>query len=233
MMYDIIIPHYGAGRPTALARRCLETIRQHSGRSLYRIILVDNASPELAELLPELATHTHLLVRNTHNLGFVRATNQGIALSTAPYVVLMNNDTEAVPNWLDLLRAPLLEGGAVASGPLTTTAHSWQGRWPVKPSGYWRVLETHRMLAFFCTMFRREVFHDPRVGMLDEDFGVGFGDDDHFCWKLHRSGYRIALAQSLVIPHHHRSTFRELYTETEIHGMQTEALEKFRAKSGQ
>lgn len=225
--FDIIIPHYGTGRLTDLARTCLETHRKWSRN--YRIILVDNASPELDALLPELELHDHVLVRNTQNLGFVQATNQGIELSTAPYVVFMNNDTEAVPGWLEALREPLLSI-CDAAGPLTTAHGSWQGRWPMKRNRFWRVLEPHRMLAFFCTMFKREVFE--RVGLLDEDFGVGFGDDDHYCWKMTQAGMKLALVQHLVIPHHHRSTFKELYGADQIRTMQTQALALFHSKSG-
>lgn len=228
-MFDIIIPHYGTGETTELAIRCLQSIRKYS--EAHRVILVDNASPEFDLLLPELTQHERYhVIRNTKNLGFVKATNQGIAISTADYVVLMNNDTEAVIGWLSRLYAPL-QHGCHASGPLTTTPNSWQGRWPKKPDPFfWRELETHRMLAFFCTMFRREVF--DKCGLLDEDFGVGFGDDDHYCWKMHQAGFRLALCQGLVIPHHHRSTFKTLYTEEQIHAMQVDALDLFHKKSG-
>lgn len=227
-MFDIVIAHYGTGETTELAIRCLQSIREHSAAA--RVILVDNASPEFDRLLPELARHERVhVIRNSKNLGFIKATNQGIAISTAEYIVLMNNDTEAVKGWLGTLYVPL-QHGCHASGPLTTTPKSWQGQWPKKEPDFWRPLETHRMLAFFCTMFRREVF--DKCGLLDEDFGVGFGDDDHYCWKMHEAGFRLALCQGLIIPHHHRSTFKTIYTEAQIREMQISALELFHVKSG-
>ena len=145
-------------------------------------------------------------MKNPCNLGFVKATNQGLALSTAPYVVLMNNDTEAVPQWLEKLERPLHTPGVVMSGPRTTAAGSWQGG--VAPNGDC-LIGTDQMLAFFCTMFDRRIF--DVCGFLDEDFGVGLGEDDWYCWKVHQAGYRMALVSDLCIPRHHRSTFKALY----------------------
>jgi GT2 family glycosyltransferase len=184
----------------------LRTIREHS--SDYRVIFVDNGSraEEFQAIYDVLKDMPHHLVRNTTNLGFVKATNQGLALSTAPYVVLMNNDTEAVPRWLEKLEHPLHIPGVVMAGPRTTATGSWQGR--VRPCGEC-LIGTNQMLAFFCTMFNRLIF---RVcGYLDEDFGVGFGEDDWYCWNVHRQGYRMALVGDLCIPHHHRSTFKTIY----------------------
>ena len=210
MKFDIIIPHYGVNdRLTSLCLRCLETIREHSAD--YRLIFVDNGSPQFEAVLPEVERHPHLLVRNTRNVGFVKAVNAGIWLSQAEHVVLMNNDTEAVPGWLEKLAAPL-KHMVVLSGPRTTAKMSWQGRTP--PGEGFKILPETAMLAFFCTMFRRDIF--DVVGVLDEDFGLGFGDDDHYCWKVQSKGYRLALVEDLVIPHHHRSSFQTLYSREEI-----------------
>jgi GT2 family glycosyltransferase len=221
--YDLILPHYGTGRLTGLCLRCLKTIRRHSAD--YRLIFIDNASPEFDAVESELRRHRHLLIRNTENLGFVRAVNQGLKRSTAERVVILNNDTEAVPHWLSRLDAALA-GNVGISGP-RTTANSWQGRYPAGDGIL--VLPANAMLAFFCVMIRRDVVR--RVGLLDEQFGVGFGDDDDYCHRAQTAGFRLALVLDLVIPHHHRSTFRTLYSEAEIRAMQQTALKKFQAKS--
>jgi GT2 family glycosyltransferase len=151
----------------------------------------------------------------------------GITASTAPFVILMNNDTEAVSNWLEKLHRPLfIQYKAGLSGPLTTTPHSWQGKYPKGKSGY--VIRNSGMIAFFCTMFKREVFEN--VGLLDENFGVGFGDDDDYCRRVLNAGYSLALVQDLVIPHHHRTTFKQLYKPETIQEMQKNAIDHFYEK---
>lgn len=223
MTYDIIIPHYGTTDAlTTACRACLRSIAAYSDPALYRVIFLDNASGQFPLIEPEIRKHPHTLIRNTENLGFVKAVNQGIWLSTAPYIVLMNNDTLASPGWLEKLREPLT-GKVGLCGPRTTTERSWQGRAPAGPG--WRILAPGRMLAFFCTMFRREVFE--RVGVLDESYGVGLGDDDDYCRRAERAGWQMALRQDLVITHSHRSTFHTLYSPERVKQMQEVALAKF------
>lgn len=224
VMFDIVIPSWNMAN---YAINCLLSIKQHSQN--YRVIFVDNGSDaaELEKVKAILETMPHLLIRNNENLGFIKATNQGIKASTAPYIVLMNNDTEAVPGWLQKLVGPLyLLNKTVLSGPLTTTPHSWQGKYPKGRNGY--VIRTRGMLAFFCTMFKREVFE--QVGLLDEAFGVGFGDDDDYCRRVLDFGYNMALVQDLVIPHHHRTTFKQLYSANTIVSLQDNAINHFYEK---
>jgi GT2 family glycosyltransferase len=223
---DIIIPHYGTGRLTDLCLACLQSIERHSLD--YRVILVDNASPEFSVVADQLGRIPHLAIRNTVNLGFIKAVNQGIRVSNAQYIVLMNNDTEAVDGWLDKLRRPLNRWPIVGlSGPLTTTPDSWQGKWKARGAAP-HLLAPARMLAFFCVMIRRSVFE--KIGVLDESYGVGFGDDDEYCRRAERAGIRLALVQDLVIPHHHRSTFKTLYSGDEIQRMQDQAMAKFKGE---
>jgi hypothetical protein len=235
--YDILIPHYGTGRLTALAIRCLETIREYSAD--YRLVFIDNGSPEFDAIAPELWRHPHVLIRNLENQGFVKAINRGLQFvmgdpNGGRFIVFLNNDTEAVSGWLDALSAPLLRGASI-SGPRTTATNSWQGRTPAADASTPPYESLHRkaMLAFFCTMFRRDVFGMPGLEQLDEDFGAGLGDDDMFCWKAQRRGLRLALVRGLVIPHHHRSTFAEVYGAEAISEMQERGLAKFFEKTGQ
>ncbi len=233
-MTDIIIPHFGTGRLTELCIKCLQTIREHTDPSAYRLLLVDNASPEFEAIRPELERHPHLLVRNTTNLGFVKATNQGLALSTAPYVVLMNNDTEAVHDWLQKLTYAFEFDPEVGiAGPLTTAQGSWQGRWQIRgETSVPYILGPGRMLAFFCCMFSRKVIET--VGFQHEEFGKfgGFGGDDYYCHVAQEKGFKLALVQNLTIAHHHRSTFKEVHGEDRIADMQKSALALFLEKSG-
>ena len=79
-------------------------------------------------------------------------------------------------------------------------------------------------------MLRRDVIE--KVGTLDDAFGVGLGDDDDYSFRVRRAGFKLALRQDLVVPHHHRSTFKALYSQQEIHAMQCKALDILRQKAG-
>lgn len=223
--YDIIIPHYGIANAdvntNALATRCLETVREHSAD--YRVIFIDNGGEPSRDISKTLATMPHLLIRNTENLGFVRSVNQGLMLSTAPYVVLLNNDAEAAPGWLDMLRTPLEEIPRCGiSGPRSTDG-GWQARTHIRHTA---VLPPGHMLAFFCAMFSRQCLTE--VGLQDEAFVpyAGFGGDDHYCAMAQRKNWSLALVGELVIPHRRRTTMRAVYGDEQIAEMQREALAK-------
>ena len=227
MKYDIIIPHYSVGETNALALKCLQSIRHYSKD--YRLIWIDNGgTAACAELLEELHQHSHtVIIRNSENLRFVRAVNQGLAISNAPHIVIMNNDTEARPRWLEMLAAAL-HSSIGLSGPRSTSKLQWQGR--VVPHQDPLILATGYMLAFFCVMMPRNVFE--KVGYLDEDFSEGFGDDDHYCARIRKAGYKLSLVRNLQIPHHHRKTFQALFTPQEITEMHKKAATLYHQKVG-
>ncbi|NQT06423.1 MAG: glycosyltransferase, partial [Candidatus Omnitrophica bacterium] len=83
-------------------RKCVDAI-ERSTHYPYRLILVDNNSDEYtAEYLNGLARgrDSVTLIRNSENMGFIKAANQGLRLAASPYVCLMNNDTVATAGWL-------------------------------------------------------------------------------------------------------------------------------------
>jgi len=150
--YDIVIPHYGVNHTLNLkALACLCSIIEFSGED-YRVILVDNGTDNYFEVVEAgLAWMPHVLIRNSKNLGFVRAINQGLQYSTAPYIVMLNNDTIVAPGWLEALRQPFLEDPTVGIvGPLTDDA-GWQGRYhrDHPDAKEWVMLPPGRMLTFF------------------------------------------------------------------------------------
>jgi GT2 family glycosyltransferase len=242
MLTDIIIPHYGTGPITDLCLRCLESIRTHTLQRYYRLIFVDNGSPEFDRISPELERHEgHLLIRNTTNVGFIKAVNQGIWMSRSDQVVLLNNDTEVASWWLEKLLdgfklarnvglvGPLMDVDKAPDDPIFNVSKPcWQSGWKIRNGGGPIILPKSAMVAFFCVMIDRAVI--DKVGVLDEEFGVGFGDDDQYCLQAHQAGFEIVLQQDLAIRHHHRSTFRELYSPEQISAMQDQAMALFKAK---
>lgn len=223
---DIIVPSWNQ---IDAVLTCLESVRYYSRD--YTLIFVDNGSdPELfKEVEEELQKHEYKLIKNYRNLGFIKAINQGLSVATSDYVVLLNNDTEVTKDWLAKLHYPFTQHPKIAAvGPVTNAKDCWQGQHPVADS--WMLCKQTTMLAFFCVMLKRSAVED--VGLLDEQFGVGLGDDDDYCRRLHLGGYRIALAENCYIYHSHRSTFNALYTPNQLAELTEKGLELFRNKHG-
>jgi GT2 family glycosyltransferase len=70
-------------------------------------------------------------------------------------------------------------------------------------------------VSFFCTMIRRDVF--ARIGWLDEAYGMGWGEDDQFCWRAAKVGFRIGVAVGAFVEHHHRATWNMVLSRKEQH----------------
>ncbi len=94
----IVIPNYnGAG----FLRECLNSVfAQESGTPEYDVLVVDNGSSDgsvdmLRESYP--GVQVEALPENT---GFCHAVNIGLQRSTAPYVLLLNNDTKVNPGFI-------------------------------------------------------------------------------------------------------------------------------------
>lgn len=100
-MYDVsvVIPNYNGIK---YLEHCLEALGKQRGVA-FEAIIVDNCSQdgsarEAAEKFPQYA-YLYL----DQNYGFCRAVNEGIRRAEAPFVVLLNNDTEVEPDFLQNL----------------------------------------------------------------------------------------------------------------------------------
>ncbi len=87
---DVVIVNYNAG---SALRSCVDSVLASHG--LYtRCIIIDNASVDNSlQLLAGLPSDRITIVSNNDNVGFSVAVNQGIALSSTPFVMLLNPDT--------------------------------------------------------------------------------------------------------------------------------------------
>lgn len=95
-LIDVIIPNYNGA---ALLPTCLDALRAQTRRD-FAVTVVDDGSRDgslalLAEAYPEVR-----VVVMPRNRGLAAAVNAGLAATAAPFVVLLNNDTEARPDWL-------------------------------------------------------------------------------------------------------------------------------------
>ncbi|MEI7645423.1 MAG: glycosyltransferase family 2 protein [Chloroflexales bacterium] len=98
-MIDVIIPTYNGAH---LLPACLDALRAQSRGDAVVTVVDDGSRDGSLALLAERYPEVRVLAR-PHNQGLATAVNAGIAATSAPYVVLLNNDTEADPHWLDQL----------------------------------------------------------------------------------------------------------------------------------
>jgi GT2 family glycosyltransferase len=170
--FSIVIPTYNRWN---LLSKCLESIKRHTDLSEGEIIVVSNGCVDETVTLfkKEFECENIRLVHWHKPLGYPKAVNIGISASSGDYVILLNNDTVLFDrSWLDQLLEPFIQ---YPKAGVTGLIKRFQGHKP------W--------ILFFCAAIKREVIQ--KVGLLDEVFTPGCGEDIDFCIKAFNLGYSI------------------------------------------
>ncbi len=98
-MIDIIIPNYNGA---AYLPTCLDALRRQTRRDFCIVVVDDGSTDESRQLLARFYPETQV-IRMPHNRGLAAAVNIAFDATGGDYVVLLNNDTEAHPRWLEHL----------------------------------------------------------------------------------------------------------------------------------
>jgi GT2 family glycosyltransferase len=185
------------------------------------VILVDNGSHDgsvdfVAERFPQVR-----IIENGENLGFAAGSNVAIRAARGDYIVTLNNDTRAEPDWLEEL-VKVVETdpriGMCASkmllyhypGLLNSTGISldlagiaWDRRGGERDDG----LEREPVEIFGpcagAALYRREMLDE--VGLFDEDFFAYYEDVD-LAWRARSRGWRCMYNPRAVVYHVHSGT---------------------------
>jgi GT2 family glycosyltransferase len=98
-MIDIIIPNYNgaAHLPT-----CLDALRKQTRRDFCVVVVDDGSTDDSRELLARLYPEAQVIAL-PENRGLAHAVNAAFHATGGAYVVLLNNDTEVHPRWLEHL----------------------------------------------------------------------------------------------------------------------------------
>lgn len=206
-------------------RACLDSLERYSDYPNLEIIAVDNASSDgTQDYLKEwsAAGLNRMYISNASNLGFSAGNNVGLAAARGDYLVVLNNDTYVTPGWVrglvsHLRRNP--QAGLV--GPVTNNIGNeakieieysnmeemieLSGRYTRQHAGVSFPIHT---AAFFCVMLTRSAYES--VGVMDEQFGVGFFEDDDYCRRLEQKGFSILCADDVFVHHHLSASFNKL-----------------------
>ena len=194
-------------------KMCIDSIKRKT-QTPYKILVVDNGSTdETVKALRHDPTIYH--IENTHNLGFAAGFNVGLYQTDTPYFVLCNSDVVVTPGWLHNMifhiasDEKLLLLGARSnhvSGPQIVKNVPYKN--DTELDTYAKTFTTNRetpltyfhRIVFFFTLFKREALH--KVGFLDEIFGKGNFEDDDYCLRLAKKGFKAAYDNTVFIHHY-------------------------------
>lgn len=185
MKYSLIIPTYN--HCDDLLKPCIETIFKYTNLADIELIIsangcFDNTSQYLDELRYKFNSlnlaKNFQVAWSDKALGYPKAVNEGIKLSTTDKIVLLNNDCllleQKQNDWLNLLDQPFQKFEKCG---ISTVVKDFSK-------------VTYKDYAiFFCVMIKKSLFDE--IGLLNEDYTPGSGEDIEFSYLAQEKGYEI------------------------------------------
>jgi GT2 family glycosyltransferase len=210
-------------------RQCLDSIAAESTGLSVEVIVVDNASADGSADMVESDYPGTVLIRNAANVGFARANNQGMAVSSGRYLCLVNSDVVIHPGCLTRMKDFLddhpevgLAGPKVlnADGTLQPSCRAA----PTLRSALFRAVALDTLFsrsATFGAHFMTNWDHDDvrsvdilsgccwfarrhavdEVGGLDETFFM-YGEDMEWSLRFSRGGWSVVFNPDATITHY-------------------------------
>lgn len=223
----VVIVAYNAGEHL---QRCLDALERQSFAD-WEAVVWDNASSDGA--LDRLIVGSRVrVVKYPENLGFAAANNRAAALSAAPFIVTLNPDAFAAPDWLEKLIAAARTYGAEAIASLQLSDEdpevldgagdcmsiagiAWRGGY-----GQPRALAPRRAVEVFAAcgaaaLYRRETFE--ALGGFEERFFCYYEDVD-LGFRLRLAGGRCVLEPTAIVRHVGSASSGQISGFAEYHG---------------
>ena len=192
----IIIPNYNG---KTYLETCLASLRTQTIRD-FRILVVDNGSTDdsltfLAEQYPKVG-----VLALDKNYGFSAAVNRGIQAANTPYVLLLNNDTEAESGFVEALLSGIRRSPRIFSCQAKILDYNnrefldgagdfycvlgWAfARGKGQPEQYYDKRERIFASCAGAAIYRREIFEE-----------IGYFDERHFAYLEDMDvGYRARI----------------------------------------
>lgn len=225
---DVIIVNYNAGE------LLLASVGAAFAAGASSVIVVDNDSHDDSLMRVErthAADDSLKIVRNTANLGFAMACNQGAHLSAAPNLFFLNPDTVLAADAMDHLLLALRSSPEIGmvGGFLCNPDGSEQagGRrvFPTPRRAFMRAFGLSRLSALFPSLLSDFLLHKeplPSAPIVVEAISgacmlvkreaiesVGLWDEDYFlhcedldwCMRFHQAGWRVLFVPDARVMH--------------------------------
>ena len=179
MRYSIVIPTYN--NCEKYLKPCIDSIIKYTDMTDVDLVISANGCTDntqayinyLHSAIPHLR-----VVWSDKALGYSKATNEGIKISAGEYIILLNNDTVFLEQdknyWLRLFDKPFENYPNCGISCIIKGASEPAGK---------------DFAVFFCVMVHRKVF--DRIGLLNEEYGVGGGEDTEFCIEAEKAGFEV------------------------------------------
>jgi len=199
---SVIIPCYGKVEYTL---RCLAAIAANPPKAAIEVIVVDDATPDNSMACLEEVPGIRLMI-NPRNLGYLRSCNAAARVAVGEFLMLLNNDTQVMPGWLDALLEPFRgrsDVGAVGSKLLYPDGRlqeagcivwndgsGWNfGRSDSPDRPTYNYLREVDYCSAASLLVPRALFNE--LGGFDEHYAPAYCEDSDLAFRLRERGYKV------------------------------------------
>lgn len=214
---SIIIPHLNGKQHLD---DCLNSLRRQTFAD-FEVLLVDNGSTDGSQAYVRTEFPEVNVIEFGRNIGFTGACNLGYEQSTGDIVILLNNDTEVDPHWLEQIINTFEthpKVGSIASKMLLfdrrDTFHTAgdyyridgipgnRGVWQ-HDAGQFDQAEPVFSACGGSSAYRRTMIDE--IGFLDDDFFFSCEDVD-LGWRAQLAGWQVRYVPEAIVYHKLKAT---------------------------
>ncbi len=208
--------------------RCLHSVKRWTNKSLANVLVVDDGSSD-ERIMPLLQTFVEdgfvEVVANSENIGYTRTINRAIERVDFGDIILLNSDTVVTPLWIEGLRHSVYSASDIGTAtamsdnagafsfpradvlnqkPDDVPCHLWA-------SAITRATSESKPVDVptgngFCMYIRRDVFE--QIGLFDDQlFPRGYGEENDFCMRALKAGWRNVISPKAYIFHERSVSF--------------------------
>jgi len=198
--------------------RLLETLKKYTDPN-YKVIVVNNGyslptDPGMVKFR-EIFNEVDIWINPIRNLGFGKAMNTGIKLADTEFVTIANDDVEIMySGWweeiMDMFEEDPKLGGFNPHSPCNKAADGNRYKQYDYKEEYTKedivkmkeIFNKERQYTGCCTYFTicRKAMFDS-VGLFDESFGLGSGEDYDLCVRAMRGDWYVKGGSTTMVWH--------------------------------
>lgn len=222
----VVIPNYNGIK---YMKTCLDSLLNQKYKD-FQVIVVDNGSTDGSREFVQTQYPQIQLITFAENEGFCCAVNAGIRASKTPYVILLNNDTESSPEFIQEL-VKMIEGSQKIFSCASKMLDFYHRDIIDDAGNYYNALgwayargkgkykdkcNEEKTIFAACAgaaIYRRELFE--QVGMFDEAH-FAYLEDVDVGYRARIQGYRNVYAPKAIVYHVGSATTGSRYNEIKI-----------------
>lgn len=201
---------------SGLLSQCLSSLFNAGTKYSFETIVIDNGSMDDSVSMVEANFPDVVLIKNTRNLGFAQANNQGLVIGRGRFFMLLNSDTIMLPGTIDAL-IEVADGHSdvgVIGPTLLNQDRTIQKSWASFPSFLSEFLgrnfRLRKPVEHFpqayevdwimgaCMLVRSDTVKD--AGIMDADYFF-YSEEVDWCYRIKKKKWRIWYITSAQIYH--------------------------------